>query len=256
MLLKNKKVIIVGGSGLIGKKIIKTFLSNGAKVLNLDLKKILIKNSRYNFKNFNCSDLNSMNNNFDQIIKKFGVPDIFINSSYPRTQDWSKNDFRNIKLKSLQQNVDIFMNSYAWSAKYFANKMSKNSKKSSIILIGSIYGRVAQNLFNYEGTKMRENYSYSIIKGGIDGATRQLASFFGKYNVRVNNLCPGALNSHVAGLAKKQSNRFVSNFIKLTPMKRLGKASEVANVALFLGSDLSSYITGQSIYVDGGYTII
>ena len=90
MLLKNKKVIIVGGSGLIGKKIIKTFLSNGAKVLNLDLKKILIKNSRYNFKNFNCSDLNSMNNNFDQIIKKFGVPDIFINSSYPRTQDWSR----------------------------------------------------------------------------------------------------------------------------------------------------------------------
>ena len=75
-------------------------------------------------------------------------------------------------------------------------------------------------------------------------------------NVRVNNLCPGALDSHVAGSAKKQSTRFVSNFIKLAPMKRLGKASEIANVALFLGSDLSSYMTGQSIYVDGGYTII
>ena len=67
MLLKNKKVFIIGGSGLIGKQIIKTFLSNGAKVLNLDLKKIPIKNSRYNFKSFNCSDLNSMDNNFDQI---------------------------------------------------------------------------------------------------------------------------------------------------------------------------------------------
>lgn len=256
MLLKNKKAFIIGGSGLIGKQIIKTFLSNGAKVLNLDLKKILIKNSRYNFKSFNCSDLNKMDDNFDQILKTFGTPDIFINASYPRTQDWSKNDFQNIKLKSLRQNIDIFMNSYVWSAKYFADKMSKNSKASSIILVGSIYGRVAQNLFNYEGTKMRENYSYSIVKGGIDGATRQLASFFGKYNVRVNNLCPGALESHVAGLAKKQSTRFVSNFIKLAPMKRLGKASEIAKVALFLGSDLSSYITGQSIYVDGGYTII
>ena len=103
---------------------------------------------------------------------------------------------------------------------------------------------------------MKENYSYSIIKGGIDSATRQMASYYGKFNIRVNNLCPGALISHVAGLSKKQNKKFIDNFIRLNPIKRLGKADEVANVALFLGSDLSSYITGQSIYVDGGYTII
>ena len=57
-------------------------------------------------------------------------------------------------------------------------------------------------------------------------------------------------------IIKKTNKKFIDNFIRLNPIKRLGKADEVANVALFLGSDLSSYITGQSIYVDGGYTII
>ena len=147
------------------------------------------------------------------------------------------------------------MNSYVWSAKCIADKMTVNSKKKSIILVGSIYGKVGQNTFNYVGTEMKENYSYSIIKGGIDSATRQMASYYGKFNIRVNNLCPGALSSMLQDY-QKQNKKFIDNFIRLNPIKRL-KADEVANVALFLAQmDLSSYITGQSIYVDGGYTII
>ncbi len=256
MLLKNKKAFIIGGSGLIGRSIIKSFLKNKAKVYNLDLKRINLNNKNYYFESFDCTDLDNIKKNIEMLIKKYGLPDIFINASYPRTKDWSKNSFKSIKLKSLQQNINMFMNSYAWSAKCIADKMISNSKKKSIILIGSIYGKVGQNTFNYVGTEMKENYSYSIIKGGIDSATRQMASYYGKYNIRVNNLCPGALISHVAGLSKRQNKKFIDNFIRLNPIKRLGKADEVANVALFLGSDLSSYITGQSIYVDGGYTII
>ncbi len=256
MLLKNKKAFIIGGSGLIGKSIIKKFLKNKAKVYNLDINRINLNNKNYYFESFDCTDLDNIKKNIKMLIKKHGLPDIFINASYPRTKDWSKNNFKNIKLKSLQQNINMFMNSYVWTAKCIADKMSSNSKKKSVILIGSIYGKVGQNTFNYAGTQMKENYSYSIIKGGIDSATRQMASYYGKYNIRVNNLCPGALISHVAGLSKKQNKKFIDNFIRLNPIKRLGKADEVANVALFLGSDLSSYITGQSIYVDGGYTII
>ena len=256
MLLNNKKVFIIGGSGLIGKAIVKNFLKHKAKVYNLDLKNINIKNKKYFFEKFDVTDLKNTKKNFEKLIKKKGIPDIFINASYPRTKDWAQNNFKNIKLKSLQQNINMFMNSYVWSAKCIADKMTVNSKKKSIILVGSIYGKVGQNTFNYVGTEMKENYSYSIIKGGIDSATRQMASYYGKFNIRVNNLCPGALISHVAGLSKKQNKKFIDNFIRLNPIKRLGKADEVANVALFLGSDLSSYITGQSIYVDGGYTII
>ena len=64
------------------------------------------------------------------------------------------------------------------------------------------------------------------------------------------------LKSHVAGLSSKQNLKFIEKFKNLTPLKRLGNSKDFANVALFLASNLSSYITGQSIYVDGGYTII
>ena len=90
----------------------------------------------------------------------------------------------------------------------------------------------------------------------MDNAARQLASYYGRFNVRVNNLCPGSLKSHVAGVSAKQSPKFVKKFTNNTPLRRLGRSNEIANVALFLASDLSSFTTGQSIYADGGYTII
>ena len=155
----------------------------------------------------------------------------------------------------MQKNVDNFLISSAWIGKFFADKMSLK-KNGSIIFLGSIYSKLGQNLDNYKGSNISENYSYSIIKGGMDNAARQLASYYGRFNVRVNNLCPGSLKSHVAGVSAKQSPKFVKKFTNNTPLRRLGRSNEIANVALFLASDLSSYITGQSIYADGGYTII
>ena len=103
---------------------------------------------------------------------------------------------------------------------------------------------------------MRENMTYSIIKGGITNLTRQMASFYGKYNIRVNTLAPGTIIGPVAGLAAKQSKIFVNNYLKKNPIKKLGKPSDVAGAAIFLSSEISSYITGSTIVIDGGWTII
>ena len=140
----------------------------------------------------------------------------------------------------MQKNVDIFLISSAWISKFFADKMS-SKKRCSIILLGSIYSKLGQNLDNYKGTNMSENYSYSIIKGGLDNATRQLASYYGRFNVRINNLCPGGLKSHVAGLSSKQNLKFIEKFKNKTPLKRLGNSKEVANVALFLVKFIKLY---------------
>ena len=156
-ILKDKKVIILGGSGLIGKSITKAFLSNGAKVLNLDIKKHLVKNMNYKYIKFDCTNLDDLNSNLNTVIAQNSTPDIFVNASYPRSQDWANNNFKNIKLSSLRHNIEIFLNSSAWCCKYFADKMSLKKKRGgSIVMIGSIYSKVGQNLNIYKGTKMTE----------------------------------------------------------------------------------------------------
>ena len=71
---------------------------------------------------------------------------------------------------------------------------------------------IRTDLSLYKNTKMRENMTYSIIKGGITSLTRQMASYYGKYNIKSNTLVPGAINGPVAGLAAKQSKIFINNF--------------------------------------------
>ncbi len=83
-----------------------------------------------------------------------------------------------------------------------------------------------------------------------------MAAFYGKYNLEINAVSPGAVIGHVKGSKNVQSIKFVSAYSKNTPLKRLCKPEEVANLVSFLVSDKCSYITGQNIIIDGGYSII
>ena len=148
------------------------------------------------------------------------------------------------------------MNSCAWLAKLVAESMVRNKKSGSIIQLGSTYGVVGQDLTIYKGTEMTENMSYAAIKGGITNLTRLMASYYGQYNIRVNTLCPGGLEGHVAGKSKSQNPDFVREYSSRIPLNRLGLSKEIASTALFLASNASSYITGATIMVDGGWTAI
>ena len=129
-------------------------------------------------------------------------------------------------------------------------------KEGSIIQLSSIYGIRGQDLNIYEGTNMNENVTYSVIKGGINNLTRQIASYYGKYNIRINSLISGGVKGHIAESKDKQDEIFIKQYSKRTPMKRLGNPSEVASSVLFLASDASSYITGSTLVVDGGWTAV
>ena len=101
-------------------------------------------------------------------------------------------------------------------------------------MFGSIYGLVGQNNSIYENTNIKENMNYSIIKGGIINFSKQLASYYGQYKIRVNSICPGGLIGHTKGNSKTQDNIFLKNYIKNCPLKRLGNTEEVASSVLFL----------------------
>ena len=86
--------------------------------------------------------------------------------------------------------------------------MKKNKIRGSIILLSSIYGILGQDLNIYKGTKMTENVTYSVIKGGIVNFARQSSSYYGQFNIRVNSISPGGIKGHVAGSSKTQSKKF------------------------------------------------
>ena len=263
--LEGRTAIVLGGLGLIGWAITQSLINSGCKVLVLDKddkkwqileKKIDKKKNYLEYIKFDVSNFNTIDKNFNKIIKKIKKFDILVNSSYPFTNDYSKNTFNDVKLDSLRKNIDMHLNSYAWLARVTANYFMKNKIRGNILFLGSIYGVVGQNLNIYENTNMKENMSHSMIKGGITNLTRLMASYYGKYNIRINTLAPGGIKGHVANSSSKQDSKFIKNYNKQVPLKRLGNAMEVGEVATFLVSPASSYITGITLLVDGGWTAI
>ena len=261
--LKKKLVFIVGGAGLIGKEISKLAIKAESEVIILDVNKMeskeiikKINNKKIKYEFFDCTDTSNLSKNFKKIIKKYGCPNIFINCSYPVSRDWKNSSFEKVSKETLDENIIIHLCSYSWLAKIVSEEMVNNQIKGSIINFGSIYGVVGQDLSIYKNTKMKENMPYSIIKGGIANLTRQMASYYGKYGIRINTISPGGLIGHVKGKSKKQDTNFIKNYSNKVPLGRLGNATEVAYSALFLASDASSYITGFNLMVDGGWTAI
>jgi len=256
--LKNKKAVVIGGSGLLGSEIVKALISASAQVINLDIKKLKLssKFNKYQYNFFNVKKMNSLDKNFDKIINKFGCPDIFVNCSYPTSKNWNNSSFKKNKISILRDNVDFHLNSYVWLSYKICEMMKKSNKRGSVIMLSSIYGLLAQNKEIYKNTNMSENMNYSIIKGGVINFSRQLASYYGKHGVRINTLSPGGIIGHVKGINKKQDKKFLDRYKEICPLKKLATPDEIAYSTLFLASDASSYITGTNFIVDGGWSII
>jgi len=254
--LSNKLAFVVGGNGQIGTEVVKALIECNAKVVSLDKKNLKIKRKNFIYKFFDCTKLKSIEKNIKELVKKYGCPDILINASYPASKKWSKNNFSEIKLEDLQKDISSQLISCCWISKIISDLMIKNKKNGRIVLMGSIYGSLAQDVSLYKGTKIKESFSYPIIKGGLVNFTRQMASFYGKYDIRINILNSGGLYGKSKMTNKKIDNKFLKRYELRVPMKRMGKTSEVASCILFLISDASSYVTGEVFTVDGGWSII
>ena len=259
--LENKYIVINGGFGLIGSEIAERCLQSGAQLLIIDNNKkklSLIKKKFSTFKdNFKILIVDSASkNSLKKIIltiKNFNNFNTFINCSYPRDKNWNNNTFKSKNISSFTKNLETNFISNVWLTKEIAEIMKKNNRLSSIILFSSIYGMVGQDLEIYNNSNIKENICYSVIKGGILNYTRLMASYYGKHKIRVNSISPG-------GVINKENNpqnkNFIKNYSKRVPIKRIAKSSEIANAVLFLCSDLSSYMNGSNLVVDGGWTAI
>jgi NAD(P)-dependent dehydrogenase (short-subunit alcohol dehydrogenase family) len=243
--LSGKIFIVTGGSGLLGKHILEFLSNQGARVFNFDLHESDSKGSH--FVKCDITDPQSVQDSLAGLLKTHSVIDGLVNNAYPRTSDWG-NKFENIELSSWKTNVDVQLNSYFYFSQQVSLQMIKQGF-GSIVNIASIYGVVGPDFGVYDGTDMTMPAAYSAIKGGIINFTRYLSSYLGRHQIRVNSVSPGGIFDH-------QNSVFVNQYNQKTPLGRMGKAEEIAPTVAFLLSDHASYITGQNICIDGGWTAI
>lgn len=252
---KNKNILITGSGGFIGSTLANYFAKHGANLILTDkisqpnkIKKILQKNK---IKYINC-DLNSkkeIKNLQKFVIESFSKLDVIIhNASYTgddKIKGWSTNYTKQLTEHwdkvfqvSLKANFDI--------NKSFL-KILKKSKNPSIINISSIYGFMAPDWTIYRGTKINNPAGYAVSKAGLIYLTKWMAKTLGP-KIRVNSISPG-------GLKRNQPKRFIKQYMQRVPLSRMATENDVLNSVIFLASDMSSYVTGQNIVVDGGISL-
>lgn len=243
--LEGMRIIVTGGSGLLGRAIVKELSERGADVINLDINDSFEEIGQF----LKCDITNDQDieNAFKTIETQWGYLDGLVNNAYPRTLDWGEK-FEDISWSSWRKNIDIQLNTAAFLIQKFLPLMKK-SKFASIVNIASIYGVVGNDFNIYEDTNINPPAAYSAIKGGLINFTRFLASFYGEQGIRANCVSPGGIFDH-------QPESFVKKYEQKVPMKRMGKPDDISPAVCFLLSADAKYITGQNLIVDGGWTII
>ncbi len=183
----------------------------------------------------------------DQVVAELGQVDILINNAYGGTAA----DIDDATAAEFDQAYHTGVTSYFMLARAVVHHLRDRNASGSIINIGSMYGVVASYPDAYEGLPANSPPIYHGLKGGIIHLTRHLAVYWAKDNVRVNTISPGPFPSQSV---KDSMPDFVERLESKVPMARMGLPHELKGLTILLASDAGSYITGQNILVDGGWT--
>ena len=256
--LKNKVAVITGGNGILGSKFAKGFLEAGAYVIILDIDPELKNRKDLNSKKtkyYSCdiTSKESVKKVIKTIVEKYKSIDILLNNAASKTDKLESffKSFEEYDYETWQEVMRVNIDGMFLVAQAVGKQMKKQ-KKGSIIQTSSIYGLVGPDSriysgSEYLGTKINTPAVYSTSKAAVIGLTKWLSVYYAKYNIRVNCLVPG-------GIESGQNDTFISNYSNKVPMGRMGKAQELVPTVLYLSSDASSYVTGQTLVVDGGFT--
>ena len=236
---ESKKVIITGGSRGIGLSILKKFYDNGAKILTIgsnieNLKKLKNDFPKIEIDQLDLKNLDNVKNNFPKSIDSLGGLDILINNA-GITKD-------NLALRMSPEEwtdvIDVNLNSVFITCQ-LAIKFMIKQKSGNIVNIASVVG--------HTGNPGQANYTAS--KAGVVAMTKTLAKEYAKKNIRLNCISPGFIETDMTNELKEAHKL---ELLKSIPINRLGNGNDIANAALFFGSDQSSYITGETLHVNGG----
>ena len=236
---KNKNILITGASGGIGQELVKKFVSLGGNVLGSGTKTekldgIKKKYPNIKVKKFDISEHSRIEDFIENVSLELGGLDILINNAGLNSDNLSLR----MKDEEWKKVIDVNLTSTFLLAKYSVKKMLK-SKFGRVVNITSVVG--------HTGNVGQSNYAAS--KAGIIGMSKSLALEYAKKNITINCVSPGFIVSDMTMNIAEKVKLYLTSRI---PMGKLGTGEDVSNCVAFLSSDQASYITGETIHVNGG----
>ena len=247
MRLENKVAVVTGSSSGIGEAIALAFARDGAAVVvnyahhpdaaNEVVKKIEASGGRALSVGADISDPKEMDAMFQQALGAFGRLDIMVNNAGMER----KMPFLDTPFEVWQETIAVNLTGTWLGCQAAAKRMVAQGDGGRIINVSSVH----------EDLAMPTNAPYCATKGGVRMLMRTLAVELAPHDITVNNIAPGAIETPMDAPLEQHPDE-MKELISEIPLGRMGKPEEVANMALFLASDDSSYVTGSTLFVDGG----
>jgi NAD(P)-dependent dehydrogenase (short-subunit alcohol dehydrogenase family) len=268
--LNDKVILVVGGRGFLGRDFCHHLNKQNATVISADVNTTSITASKSNsgkgqdgIKQIDMDVTNpaSISAAVKLIIDKYNKIDVLIYSASAKPDDFYM-PFTDCSLEGWQKVINIELDG-AFLVTKEVGKVMEKQQNGSIVFLSSIYGVVGndQRIYedsnldsvylknkNSENNKIYSHSVYPVVKGGLISLSRYLAAYWGEKNIRVNCISPGGI-SH-----ESENETFVSNYSYRVPLGRKALPEEISSAVVFLSSDEASYINGQNIIVDGGWT--
>ncbi len=251
--LESKDIWVFGGAGYLGQTTVKLLLESGARVLCADLGNradqlaASLNHERFTPATLDVRNEREMNEFVDNSINKRGVPQGLVILTYGSTskhfEDLTGQDFDEVNHAGLTATFLL--------VRKIGTVMEK-AGRGNIVLFSSMYGSVSPDPRVYELPMNVNPIEYGVGKAGIVQMTKYLAVHWAKRGVRCNCISPGPFPNPAV---QKKEPAFIGRLAQKVPMGRVGKPEEVAGTVTFLLTDAAGYITGQNIFVDGGWTI-
>jgi NAD(P)-dependent dehydrogenase (short-subunit alcohol dehydrogenase family) len=268
--LEGKTVLVTGATGFLGRTFARTLLSNGARLIALGRSARLDELSQEWGREFGAErvqthrldmyDIAALSTLLDEVATAEDV-EVVVNTAYELGPNTGFNTPGGmIETATLDQWQRHFTSGVYWPAltvqKLGPGMIARG--KGSIINISTMYALVAPDPRLYEGTDFLNPPGYSAAKAATLAFTRYVASFWGGHGIRSNAILPGPFsNTEEAGEnSVEEGDPFLARLSARTSLRRPGRPEELAGALLFLASDASSYVTGQALVVDGGWTTI
>lgn len=267
--IKDKVVIITGGAGLLGKKHAEAVIDGKGIPVLLDVSEQALNNAREilgqycddcRLETFVCdiTSRKSVEEVNNILIEKYGHIDGLINNAAnnPKVEGDAKNmkpiQFENFPINMWNEDISVGLTGALVCSQVFGKVMA-NQGAGVILNISSDLGIISpdQRIYRKEGLNDDEQsvkpVTYSVIKHGLLGLTKYLATYWAEKGVRVNAICPG-------GIYAGQNDEFLKKLTNLIPIGRMADIDEYKSTILYMMSDASSYMTGSTVSIDGGRT--